>query len=83
MAFASGTFTRLSGSNSTGGAVWVYTESATLAAMRAANYFDDAAATYGLSDGDVIMLIGSDGFGFSVVAVSGGAVTTGEGLTSA
>ena len=83
MAFASGTFTRSSGSNSTGGAVWVYTETATLAAMRASGYFNDAAATYGLASGDVVMLIGSDGFGFSLMAVSGGTATAGEGLTSA
>jgi hypothetical protein len=83
MAFANGTFSRLSGSNSTGGTVWLYTEAATLAAIRGANYFNTAAASYGLQDGDVIMIIGSDGFGFSEVAVSGGNVTVGEGLTSA
>ena len=83
MAFSNGTFTRVSGSNSTGGTVWLYNEAATLAAIRGANYFNDAAATYGLQDGDVVMIIASDGFGFSAVSVSGGNVTVGEGLTSA
>ena len=83
MAFASGTFTRISGSNSTGGSVWLYTEAATLAAVRAANYFNDAAASYGLDSGDVIMLICSDGFGFNSTLLTGVNVTVVEALTSA
>lgn len=84
MAFSDGTFVRLdTGSNSDAGKLFLYKESATLAAIRAANYFDDAAATYGLADEDVIMILASDGFGFSQMSVTAGAATVGEGLTSA
>jgi len=84
MAFAAGTFVRLSsGSNSDAGTVWLYKEDATLAAIRAANYFDDAVASYGLADEDVIMIVGNDGFGFSQMSVTAGAATVGEALTSA
>ena len=84
MAFASGTFSRISGSNSTGGAVWLYNETATLAAVRASGYLNVAAASYGLADGDVVMFICSDGFGFNIMAVSGaGVATVGEAVTSA
>lgn len=84
MAFADGTFVRVdAGANSNAGKVFLYKEDATLAAIRAANYLNDAAATYGLSDEDIVMIVGNDGFGFSQVVVSGGNVTVGEGLTSA
>ena len=81
MAFANGSLTRLSGANSTGGAVFIYTETATLASVRAPGYFNDAAA-YGLVDGDVVMLICSNGFGFNLIIVSGAVYTVGEALTS-
>lgn len=85
MAFADGTFVRLdSGSNSNAGKLFIYKEDATLAAIRASGYLNAAAATYGLADGDIVMIVGNDGFGFSQVAVSGaGVVTVAEGLTSA
>ena len=84
MAFADGTFVRLdAGSNSDAGKVWLYKEAATLAAIRAANYFDAAVASYGLADEDVVMIVGNDGFGFSQMSVTAGAATVGEGLTSA
>jgi len=82
MAFASGTFSRISGSNSTGGAVWLYNETATLAAVRAANYLNSA-YEYGLRGGDVVMFICSDGFGFNIMAYSDPNFTVGEALTSA
>ena len=83
MAFADGTFIPLSASaNSDGGKLWSYKEDATLAAIRAASYFDDA-VDYGLADEDVIMIFANDGFGFSQVDVTAGVVTVGESLTSA
>ena len=82
MAFSSGVLSRLSGANSTGGAVFLYTETATLAAVRASGYFDNA-VDYGLVDGDVVMIIGSDGFGFNFISVSGTTYTVGEAVTSA
>jgi len=81
MAFSDGTFTRLSGSNSTGGSVFVYTENATLSAVRAANYLNSA-YDYGLRDGDVVMFIGSDGFGFNKMSYSDPNFTVGEAITS-
>ena len=82
MAFASGTISRLSGANSTGGAVFIYTETATLAAVRAANYLNDA-YEYGLRGGDVVVFVCSDGFGFNIMAYSSPNFTVGEALTSA
>jgi len=84
MAFADGTFVRLdSGANSNAGKMFLYKEVATLAAIRAANYFDLAVASYSLADEDVIVILGSDGFGLSQMSVTAGAATIGEGLTSA
>ena len=85
MAFADGTFVRMdAGFNSDAGKVFIYKEDATLAAIRASCYLNDAAATYGLADGDIVMIVGNDGFGFSQMAVSdAGVVTVTEGLTSA
>ena len=53
MAFADGVLSNLVPGNSADGRLWVYSESATLAAVRASGYFDDA-ADYGLADGDVV-----------------------------
>lgn len=84
MAFADGTFIPLSASaNSDAGKVFQYKEDATLAAIRAANYFNDANPEYGLQSGDIIMIIANDGFGFSSVTVSSGNVTVVESITSA
>lgn len=83
MAFSDGTFTRVSkDANSDNFTLWSYYENATLAAIRAANYFNDA-YDYGLRDGDIIMIQGSDGFGFSVMSYSDPNFTVGEGITSA
>lgn len=81
MAFSDGTLAPIV-SSPDGANVWAYTEAATLAAIRASGYFDDA-ANYGMVDGDVVMIMGSDGFGFSAISVSGSTYTVGEGLTSA
>jgi hypothetical protein len=83
MAFTADNFVRLSGANSNAGVVWTYAEANTLANIRGANYFDNAVATYGLADGDVIMIIASDGIGFTQMSVSSGAATVGESITSA
>lgn len=84
MAFTAANFIPLSASaNDNAGKVWLYKEAATLAAMRASGYFNDAAATYGLEDGDVIMLIGSDAFGLSSVTVTAGVVAVDTSLTAA
>ena len=84
MAFADGTFIPLSASaNSDAGKVWLYKEDATIAAIRAANYLDDA-VDMGLADEDIVMILGNDAFGFSEVAVSAaGAVTVATAITSA
>lgn len=84
MAFTAENFIPLSASaNSNAGKVFQYQEDETLANLRAANYFNDAAATYGLKNDDVIMLFASDGFGFSQMAVAAnGDVTVQEDITS-
>jgi hypothetical protein len=53
-----------------------------LANIRASGYFDNA-VDYGMVAGDIVMIMGSDGFGFSQIAVSGSTYSVGEGLTSA
>ena len=84
MAFADGTLVRLSSmANSDAGNVWQYKEDETIANIRAANYFDDAYPEYGIADGDVMMIIGNDGFGFSSIDITAGAVTVVESITSA
>ena len=82
MAFASGTLQRIGTANSDGGTVWMYKEAETLANIRASGYFDNA-VDYGMVAGDIVMIMGSDGFGFSQIAVTGSTYSVGEGLTSA
>lgn len=81
MAFTANTFIRLSAqANSDAAAVFVYRTSAdNLAATKAANYFDDAAATtggLGLKDADCILVQASDGTSILEVGVAAGVVTT-------
>jgi len=83
MAFADGTLVALQTANSDAGKVWLYKEAATLAAIRAANYFNDAADTWGMGGGDLLIIIGSDGFGLNLTILTGVNVTMGEALTSA
>jgi hypothetical protein len=82
MAFADGTLVAITNSNKNAGNVWFYKEAATLAAIRASGYFDSA-VDYGMVDGDIVMLAGSDGFGFNDISVSGSTYTVGEAITSA
>ena len=70
MAYSIDNLALIEGSNSSTGRLWKYKESATLAAIRASGYFDDAVDA-GLADGDVVMIFASDGFGFSEISVSG------------
>jgi hypothetical protein len=81
MAFADGTLAAIH-SSSAGANLFIYTEAATLAAVRASGYFDDA-VDYGMVDGDMVMIVASDGFGFNNISVSGSTYTVGEALTSA
>lgn len=81
MAFSAGVLAPIH-SSSAGPNVFVYSEAATLAAIRASGYFDDA-VDYGMVDGDMVMIVGSDGFGFNDISVSGSTYTVGEALTSA
>lgn len=82
MAFSAGKLVNLMSGNSAAGRLWVYSEDATLATVRASGYFDSA-VDYGLADGDVVILICSDGFGLNDIAVSGTTYTVNEALTSA
>lgn len=82
MAYSLDNLALIAGSNGTSGRVWKYKEAATLAAIRASGYFNNAVDA-GMANGDVVMILGSDGFGFSQIAVSGSTYTVGEGLTSA
>ena len=84
MAFADGTLIPLSSSaNSDAGKVWLYKEDATLAAIRADNYFDSAYPEYGFVEDDLLFIIGSDGFGINLIIETSGAITMGEAVTSA
>ena len=81
MAFSATEFIPVSAmANSDSARLFSYTTSAdALAAVKAANYFDPAAAPaggLGLKDGDVILTSASDGTSFLKVAVSAGVVTT-------
>ena len=83
MAFEDGTLVAIQVANSDAGKVWLYKEDATIAAIRAANYFNNAHPEYGITTGDILMIIGNDGFGFSSIAISSGNVTVVESITSA
>ena len=82
MAFSGDALERVSGGNTDAGSLWKYKEAATRAAIRASGYFNNA-VDYGLSDGDIVIMYGSDGFGLSLISGSGSTYTVGEGLTSA
>jgi len=83
MAFADGTLVALQTANSDAGKVWLYKEDATLAAIRAANYLNDAADTWGMGGGDLLVILANDGFGLNLTILTGVNVTMGEALTSA
>ena len=74
MAFTPVNFKCISGTNSKGGRLWMYREAATLGAIDEDGYFNGA-LTFGLLDQDIILALGSDGFGFFETTVSAGVVT--------
>lgn len=79
MAFTASTFIPVSAmANSDAARIFSYQSLDTLAAIKGANYFDDAASTtggLGLTDGDVILATGTDGTSFLKMSVSAGAAT--------
>lgn len=83
MAFADGTLVAIQVANSDAGKFWLYKEDATIAAIRADSYFDAAYPEYGITDEDIIMIVGSDGFGLSSIDITAGVVTVVESVTSA
>jgi hypothetical protein len=82
MAYSVDNLSAISSSNSNTGKFFMYKEAATLAAIRASGYFDSATDA-GLGDGDMILIIASDGFGFNDIVVTGTTYTVGEAVTSA
>lgn len=82
MAYADGTLTKVTGhANSLLGNVWEYKEDATVAAIAASGYFNDA--TELLQKGDLMILRGSNGTGFAQVTSATGAATVTVGATTA
>lgn len=81
MAFADGVLAPIH-SSSAGPNVFIYSEAATLVAIRASGYFDDS-VDYGMVNGDIVMIAASDGFGFNNIVVTGTVYTVGEAITSA
>lgn len=83
MAFEASNFIPLSAlANSNGSRVFVYNSDVdNLAAVKGANYFDDAAATtggLGLQDGSVILVSASDATSFIKMSVTAGVATVAE-----
>ena len=76
MAFTPSNFITDSGANTNAPRINRYKEGATLAAIKAANYFNAAVTGtngggYGLRDGDIILVSASDGVSFLAMAVDG------------
>ena len=82
MAYSVDNLALVAGGNSTSGRIWKYSEAATLAAIRASGYFNNAVDA-GLGEGDLVFIIASDGFGINDIAVSGSTYTVNEAVTSA
>lgn len=81
MAFTSNNFVTDSGANTNAPRINRYKEAVTLATLKGAGYFDAAVSGtsgggYGLRDGDLILVAGSDGTSFLSMAVSGSNVAT-------
>jgi len=75
MAFTAANFIANESANTSAGDVFHYKEStATLAAMAAQSYFDDAAETLGLKDDDIILMKGSDGVAYCIMEITAGVV---------
>ena len=80
MAFTASTFIPVSAmANSDAARIFSYENTGdTLVTIKGANYFDDAASTtggLGLTDGDVILVTGSNGTSFLKMTVTAGAAT--------
>lgn len=82
MAYSVDNIAALSVSNNNTGGFFTYKEAETLANMRASGYFDSAVDA-GLATGDVVILLGSDGFGMSSILVTGTVYSVVESITSA
>lgn len=79
MAFNAENFIPLSAmANSNSSRIWSYTTTDATATVVASGYFDDAGATYGLKDADVILCIQSDGTDFYEVVDTSGVFTIGK-----
>ena len=65
MAFSGDALERVSGGNTDAGSLWKYKEAATLEAIRASGYCNNA-VNYGLRDGEIVSIYGSEGCGISV-----------------
>jgi hypothetical protein len=70
MAFTAANFISNEVANTNAGDIFQYKEAVTLATMGASGYFDLAAASYGLKNGDTILMIGTDGVRYSVMDVT-------------
>ena len=76
MAFDATNFVPLSAmANSNAPRMFSYKTTDATATVAASGYFDNAAATYGLQDEDVILTVQSDGTDFYQVDVTSGTVT--------
>lgn len=82
MAYADGTLTKVTDhANSTLGDIWAYKENATVAAIAASGYFNDA--TDLLKQYDVVWIYGNNGTGLSIVTSATGAATVTVAATTA
>ena len=84
MAFSASTFIPQSAmANSDASRIFSYDTGDTMATVKGANYFDDAASLtggLGLTNGDVILATASDGTSFLRMVVTAGAATTSSAL---
>jgi hypothetical protein len=83
MGFVDGKLSAIHVSQSSAGKFWIYKEDNTLAAIQAADYFNPAYPDYGLSSGDIIMMLGSDAYSISKIDITGGSVTVAESIGGA
>jgi hypothetical protein len=74
MAFTAANWIANETANTNAGDVFQYKEDNTLSNMSAQSYFDAAAVSLGLKDGDTILMIGSDGVAYKVMEIASGVV---------
>jgi hypothetical protein len=75
MAYTAANFRNITPANSNSGTLWMYREAgAAIGDIDEDGYFNNG-IKMGLADGDIIMIMGSDGFGFYECTVSAGVVT--------